>query len=88
MSPARLFLSAQLFQSGLCDLRQKRLAELIKVDLDGVARRSLIPPMGMPDVPFNACAKISGARQLPRDLKGRNTRLVIGEIPDAAERLK
>jgi hypothetical protein len=77
-----------LFQSGFCDLRQKRFAELVKVNLDGVARRSLVPPMGMPDFPFDACAKIGRARQPPRDLKGRNTRLVIGEIPDAAERLK
>ena len=84
----RDFLSAKSLQLGLGDLRQKRLAELVKVNLNGVAHRSLVPPMGMPDFLFDACAKISGARQLPRDLKGRNPRLMIGEIPDAAERLK
>jgi len=51
-------LSAQRFWFGSGDLREQRLAELVKVDLDGVARRALEPPMRMLDIPFYAGGKI------------------------------
>src|SRR6266540_4279896 len=61
-------------------------AEIVVIHLERVARRFLEVPMrGFAADPGG---NVGGTRQVPGDLQGGDTRLVIGEPPDASDRLK
>src|ERR1700728_1135243 len=69
-------------------LAQQVAAEEVGIHLDGVARRFCESPMRFRNLPPDALADIAVARQLADDLMRGDARLIVGQIPDAADWLE
>ena len=70
------------------ELAQEFAPEIMIVDLDRMTRRAVEMPMRRPILSRDAGIDIGWPSQLTGDLQRRDPRLVIGQSPDAADRLK
>src|SRR6185312_14198929 len=72
----------------LAELAQERVPKIVIVDLNEVARRRAVPTPPPAHFAGAPCGDIRRALEHTLDLKRRDAGLMVGEAPDASDRLK